>query len=98
MLVRDLRLHDHEYFFSCFRMSLSTFEELLSFVAPIIAKESTAMRDPIGPSERLALTLRYLVTGDAQRTLAASYRISPTTITRLLSETCDALLHYGILY
>ena len=72
-------------------MSPSTFEELLSFVAPIIAKESTVMRDPIGPSERLALTLRYLVTGDAQRTIAASYRISPTTITRVLSETCDAL-------
>ena len=49
------------------------------------------MRDPIGLSERLALTLRYLVTGDAQRTIAASYRISPTTITRVLSETCDAL-------
>ena len=91
MLVRDLRLHDHDYFVSCFRMSPSTFEELLSFVAPIIAKESTVMRDPIGPSERLALTLRYLVTGDAQRTIAASYRISPTTITRVLSETCDAL-------
>ena len=85
MLVRDLRLHDHEYFFSCFCMSL------LSFVAPIVAKESTVMRDPIGPSERLALTLRYLVTGDAQRTIAASYRISPTTITRVLSEICDAL-------
>ena len=72
-------------------MSPSTFEELLSFVAPIIVKKSTVMRDPIGPSERLALTLRYLVTGDAQRTIAASYRISLTTITRVLSETCDAL-------
>ena len=49
------------------------------------------MQDPIGPSERLAVTLRYLVTGDAQCTLAASYRISPTTIGRVLSETCDAL-------
>ena len=43
ILVRDLRLHDHEYFFSCFRMSPSTFEELLSFVAPIIEKESTVI-------------------------------------------------------
>ena len=72
-------------------MSPSTFEELLSFVAPNIKKESTVMRDPIGPSERLALTLRYLVTGDAQRTIAASYRISPSSITRILSETCNAL-------
>ena len=91
MLVKDLRLHDHEYFFTCFRMSPSTFEELLSFIAPIIVKKSTVMRDPIGPSERLAVTLRYLVTGDAQCTIAASYSISPTTIGRVLSETCDAL-------
>ena len=91
MLVRDLRLHDHEYFFTCFRMLPSTFEELLSFVAPIIVKKSTVMRDPLGPSEILAVTLRYLVTGDAQCTIAASYRISPTTSGRVLSETCDAL-------
>ena len=36
MLVRDLRLHDHEYFFASFRLSPSTFEERLSFVASII--------------------------------------------------------------
>ena len=55
-----------------------------------IVKKSTVMRDPVGRSERLAVTLRYLVT-DAQCTSAASYRISPTTIGRVLSETCDAL-------
>ena len=69
MLIRDLRLHDHEYFFACFRMSPSTFEELLSFVAPIIGKKGTVMQDPIRPSERLAVTLRYLVTEDARGTL-----------------------------
>ena len=84
MVVRDLRLHDHEYFFTCFSMSPSTFEELISFDAPIIVKKSMVMRDPIGPSERLPVTLRYLVTRDAQCTIAASYRISPTTIGRVL--------------
>ena len=41
-------------------------------VAPIFAKESSVMRDPIGPDETLAVTLRYLVTGDTKRTIAAS--------------------------
>ena len=91
MLVKDLRLHDHEYFFKCFRMSPSTFEELLSFIAPFIIKQNTVMRDPIGPGERLAATLRFLVTGDAQCTIAASYRISPTSIGRIITETCSAL-------
>ena len=62
LLVRDLRLHDRQYFFRCFRMSPSTIEELLSFIAPAIIKKTTVMRDPIGPAERLEVTLQFLVT------------------------------------
>ena len=72
-------------------MSPTIFEELLSFVSPIIAKQSTVMRDPISPSERSAATLRYLVTGDAQYTVAVSYRISPSAVSRIITETCDAI-------
>ncbi|CAB4001870.1 Hypothetical predicted protein [Paramuricea clavata] len=72
-------------------MSPSTFELLLTWVAPLITKKSTRMREPIPPDERLSVTLRYLVTGDAYTTIAASYRISPTTVGRIVQETCDAL-------
>ena len=51
----------------------------------------TAMRDPISPSERLAVTLRYIIAGDAQCTAAASYRIRPTAVSRIIIETCDAI-------
>ena len=91
LLVRDSRLHDHQYFFRCFRMSPSTFEELLSFIGPIIIKETTMMRDPVGPAEILAATLRLLATGDAQCTIASSYRINPTSVSRIMSEICSAL-------
>ena len=90
LLVRDLRPHDHD-FFKYFRMSPTVFEELLSFVSPIIVRQSTAMRDPISPSERLAVTLRYLVTEDAQCTVATSYRISPSAVSRIITEACDAI-------
>ena len=49
------------------------------------------MRDPISPSERLAVTRRYLVTRDAQCTVAASYRISPSAVSRIITETCDVI-------
>ena len=51
------------------------------------------MRQAIPPGERLCVTLRYLVTGDAQTTIAASYRISPTTVGRSIEETCSVLWH-----
>ena len=38
ILVKDLRLFDSEFFFKSFRMSPRTFEELLSWVAPLIEK------------------------------------------------------------
>ena len=36
LLLQDLRLHDHEYFFKCFRMSPLKYEELLRLVAPSV--------------------------------------------------------------
>jgi len=32
-----------------------------------------------------------LVTGDARSTIAADYRMSPTTVERIINETCNAL-------
>ena len=58
--------------FSSIRMSPIEIEKLLSFVS----KKSTATRNPISPSERLAVTLRYLVTGDAQCFITEIYRIN----------------------
>ena len=78
-LVREMMLFDHEYFFKCFRMTLSTYEQLLDWLAALISKESTKMRESIGASERLAVTFPYCVTGDAQTTIAASYRIRRST-------------------
>ena len=85
LLVRDLRLLDHQYFFRYFRMSPSTFEQHLLFIAPVIIKETTVMRGLIGPAERFAAKLLFLVTGDAQSNIVSSYRISPTSVSRIIS-------------
>lgn len=90
-LVKDLQLHDHEYFFKYFRMSPASLELLLSWVAPVIKKETTRMREAIPPGERLCVALRYLVTGDAQSTIAANYRMSPAVVGRIIKETCEVL-------
>ena len=66
------------------------FDIPLGLVAPAINKKTTKMREPISTDQRLLVTLRYLSTGDAHTTIAAKYRISPTTIDRIISETCNA--------
>ncbi|CAB4045692.1 Hypothetical predicted protein [Paramuricea clavata] len=72
-------------------MSPTTFEQLLSWIGPLLQRATTKMREPIGPSERLCVCLRYLVTGDAQVTIAASYRISAAVVGRIINETCELL-------
>ena len=89
-LVKDLMLSDHVYLFKSFRMSPTTFEQLLSWVAPHIRK-SSRIRDVTYPSERLCITLRYLDTGDAQVTIASSYCVSPPAVSRIIHKTCGPI-------
>ena len=91
LLVRDLKLYNHCLFFKYFRMLPATFEKLLRMVAVDIKKCKTKMRDPICPEQRLAITLRYLATGDAHTTIGTNYRMSPTTVGRIVPETCNAI-------
>ena len=90
IFIQDLKLFDSEYFFKQFRMTPTKLEELLSCVAPKIEK-SSVRRKPIGPEQRLCVTFRYLVTGDAHVTIAASYRISPTSTGRIIKESTGAI-------
>ncbi|XP_004205962.2 uncharacterized protein LOC101240376 [Hydra vulgaris] len=49
------------------------------------------MRDSISARERFYATVRFLVTGDAQKTIAISYRMSPSVVGRIINETCRAI-------
>ena len=89
-LIQDFKLFDSEYFFKQFRITPTNFEELLSWLVPKIEK-SSGRREPIGPEQRLCVTLRYFITGDAQVKIAVSYRISPTPIGRIIKETTGVM-------
>ena len=52
-------------------MTPSTYEQLLGRLALLVSNESMKLRESIGTSERLVVTLPYCVTGDAQATIAA---------------------------
>ena len=71
LLVKEMILYDSEYFSQCIRITPPTYEQLLLRIAPLIIKESNKMRESISPNKRIAITLQYYVTGDAQSTIAA---------------------------
>ena len=49
------------------------------------------MRSPVSASERLAVTIRYLVTGDSMQTISFSYRLGHSTVCYIIGSTCAAI-------
>ena len=72
-------------------MSLKRLELLLTLIAHLITKKYCPSRDPISASERLIVTLRYLATGESQQTQSFYFRISRSTVSKRIDETCNAI-------
>ena len=74
-------------------MSLERYDHLLALVHPLITKQNTRFRKAITSSESLALTLRFLATGESQNSLTYLFQKGRNTVSKILSETCDAIYH-----
>lgn len=69
-------------------MSKSDFEYLLQNVGPFIEKQDTNLRSAVTAETRLAITLRYLATGDSYSSLSYTFRVSKQLISRIIPEVC----------
>jgi 3-hydroxymyristoyl/3-hydroxydecanoyl-(acyl carrier protein) dehydratase len=61
-------------------------------VASLIVKEDTFMRNAIPANQRLSATLRFLATAQAFEDLKFTTAIAPQTLSRLVLETCKAII------
>ncbi|XP_055910884.1 uncharacterized protein LOC129945249 [Eupeodes corollae] len=90
-LMVELRTEEPELYRNFLRMDCKQFDHLLSLVAPHIQKQDTNMRRSISAGEGLALTLRYLATGENFRSLQYLFRIPATTISTTIPHVLDAI-------
>ena len=91
MLVNELRLEDPASYKNYLRMDEDTFGHLVRLVTPYVKRCDTNMRQAITPAERVAVTLRYLATGESFQSLEFSTRLSATAIGEIIPETCCAI-------
>lgn len=101
-MMKDLILDDAdvlslEYrsgagFRNFFRMSSTTFETVLNMIAAKITKQNTTFREAIPAHERLAVTLRFLATGDSYHSLSYTFKISKQVLSKAIPEVCDAIV------
>ncbi|XP_029969512.1 protein ANTAGONIST OF LIKE HETEROCHROMATIN PROTEIN 1 isoform X2 [Salarias fasciatus] len=84
-------MEDRAGFRSLLQMNAEELEFILNKVAPLITKMHTKMRRAITAKERLALTLRFLATGESFSSLSFQFRVGESTISMIVSQTCEAL-------
>ena len=91
-LLPELLATDQKSYKNFLRMDHDLFTEIEQRLTPRIEKETTNMRAPISPGERLAITLRFLATGDSYKTLSYDFRCANNTIGKIVPETCNAII------
>ena len=68
-------------------MSTNCFEHMLSIVGPVISKKNTRMRKNVSTAERLAVTLPFVATDDAQQSLSYHNHLGKATASNIISQT-----------
>ena len=73
------------------RMTPEFFELIKTRLEPCLARQATNYRAPISVGEKLALTIRYLTTGESYTSLSCQFRVGRSTISKFLPEVCRAI-------
>ena len=95
-LMVELEAEDPTEFKRLLRVDPPMFQELVDTLTPIIQKQPTVMREALPVGLRLAVTLKFMCSGESYPEIAHLFRISTSSICNIISETCDAIhAHYG---
>ncbi|XP_050292833.1 uncharacterized protein LOC126733542 [Anthonomus grandis grandis] len=90
-LFFELKQHP-DRFFEYLRMDIATFNYILEKVSPCLQMNWTNYnKQPIGPEERLVITLRYCATGESFKSLSFTFRMGATTVGSIVKETVNAV-------
>ncbi|XP_025085867.1 putative nuclease HARBI1 [Pomacea canaliculata] len=89
--MRELSAEDSDSYSNFVRKDPQHFQMLLARRESYIAKQTTNMCECISPSERLAVTLRFLAAGDSYQSLVFLYCLGKSTIGEIIPDTCRAI-------
>ena len=91
-LLRELKKEDTKGFKNFLRMDYPTFREILDRIEPRIKKVGCNFRKPLSPGIKLAITLRYLASGDSYHSLMYGFRVAHNTISSVIRDVCEAII------
>ena len=91
-LLAELNKEDVRGYRNFLRITPELFEEMVYHLAPRLQKTDTFMRKALEPGLKLAITLRYMATGDSYKSLQYGFRVAHNTISIIIPETCEAII------
>ena len=91
-LMAELVGEDVNSFKNFMRIDRDTFHKILTRVGPRIEKQDTFWRRALEPGLKLAITLRYLATGNSYKSLQYGFRVVFNTISIFITEVCQAII------
>ena len=91
-LMRELSLETPDLYRNFMCLDEPLFYEIVEKVRPYIQKEVTSLRQPLEVGLRVAITLRFMATGDSYKSLGYGFRVAHNTISLIVPETCRAII------
>ena len=92
--IVEMRRLNKTLHFHYVRFSPALFDKLLQLIDPFLTRRcamTSRIRAPITNAEKLAVTLRYLASGQSMRDVSIQFRLGHTTTHKIILEVCQAI-------
>ena len=90
-IMADLYQTDQPGFRNYLRMTPEFFEMLKERLEPRLTKRKTNWREPLSVGMKIAITLRFLATGESYTSLHYQFRTGKATISKFILPVCRAI-------
>ncbi|XP_066969148.1 uncharacterized protein [Macrobrachium rosenbergii] len=91
-LMEELSTEAQDLYKNFTQIDRSLFNKIVEQVTPYIQKKVKFWRKPIEPGLRVAITLRFLATGDSYKSLQYSFWVAHNTISYIVPVTCRVIV------
>ena len=92
-LLWELHREDRKGFKTFIRITATFFEEMVERITPAVIKQDTKLRKALPVGLKLAVTLRFLATGNSYTSLGFSFRTSTSVISLFVPVICQSLIN-----